>query len=474
MINRISIPLILCLAFALSTSGCERYNRMPLSNAAIDRTLESPMDADLHVESNSIGHPLLPKITVDPSDGLTPDEAAILSVLINPTLRAERDQRNLADAQMIQAGLFPNPQFTWSVDDPIGGMTEGTVKGTLWGLDWSLRELATRRTRLSEAQSNRSSINTEVLWKEWQVSQAAKLAAYQQVSLNQKAMTAEDNRNRLDDNLRRVTQAVESGFMTEQDLAAAETASSQAKSRYLELKKQAGNQRLKLNEALGIPPDAGVRVQDDVELPYRLDPPTLNQVESGLEDRRLDLVAFRKGYESQEAAVQQAILEQFPNVSVGFNRAKDTGDVVTRGFGITFDIPIFDRNQGGIATEKANRQILYDEYIQRIFEARATIAALIHNATSLNEQIESVQEEIPRFRRLVDTYREAVDRGQADILNYYNAWNDLTDKKIELIDLKQALAETRIALEIASGTAHLDEITDSPAKTWDQNGEVGS
>ena len=64
------------------------------------------------------------------------------------------------------------------------------------------------------------------------------------------------------------------------------------------------------------------------------------------------------------------MLGQFPKVSLGFNRANDTSNVHTFGFGVTVDLPIFDHNQGAIATAKATRQQLYDEYVDRLFTAR--------------------------------------------------------------------------------------------------------
>ncbi len=39
----------------------------------------------------------------------------------------------------------------------------------------------------------------------------------------------------------------------------------------------------------------------------------------------------------------------------------------------------------------------------------------------------------PGLQQLVDTYRQAVAQGQADVLSYYTAWNDLTAKRLEVL-----------------------------------------
>jgi hypothetical protein len=108
-----------------------------------------------------------------------------------------------------------------------------------------------------------------------------------------------------------------------------------------------------LHEALGLPPGAAVRVASEISLPSRLELPSERALLTGLEERRLDLVALRRGYESQDQTLRAAVLAQFPRITLGFHQASDTTNVHTTGFGVTIDLPIFDRNQGHIAIEQA-------------------------------------------------------------------------------------------------------------------------
>ncbi len=86
-------------------AGCARFTPLPLP----DRTeLPAPTDmARIRMAANRIAHPLLPPIHFDERDGLSPDEAAVLAVLLNPRLRVARDDRRIAAAQLLQAGLLP-------------------------------------------------------------------------------------------------------------------------------------------------------------------------------------------------------------------------------------------------------------------------------------------------------------------------------------------------------------------------------
>ena len=118
-------------------------------------------------------------------------------------------------------------------------------------------------------------------------------------------------------------------------------------------------------------------------------------------------------------------------------------------------LPLFNRNQGQIAIARATRQQLFDQYANRVFQAKADIAELLVTIASLNRQIKSVRHAIPDLADLVTAYQSAIQAGQVDVLNYYAAWNNLTNKKIDLLSLQLQLAQAGIALEVASGRYHV-------------------
>ena len=157
------------------------------------------------------------------------------------------------------------------------------------------------------------------------------------------------------------------------------------------------------------------------------------------------------GYESQEADLRVAVLSQFPRINIGFQEARDTTNVITTGFGITIDLPFFDRNQGQIAIEQATRKHLFDEYIARLFEAQFEIARILSDMKSIQNQLSTTEETLPSLEQLVQTYNTALQNGNAEILSYYNVRNELINKQIEVLKLKRDLADLGIALEIAAG-----------------------
>ncbi len=97
--------------------------------------------------------------------------------------------------------------------------------------------------------------------------------------------------------------------------------------------------------------------------------PTLAEATADLEHRRPDLLALRAGYESQEARVRAAVQAQFPRIEIGLTGARDTDGVRTAGFGVVLGLPVFDRQQGEIARQRATRRQLGEEYAARLFDS---------------------------------------------------------------------------------------------------------
>jgi cobalt-zinc-cadmium efflux system outer membrane protein len=90
--------------------------------------------AELRILASEINHPILHPVEMKPNEGLTPNGAAVLAVLLNPSLRAIRDQRAVSSAQVLDAGLLPDPDLSFSLDVPTGGNTAGRVNAYGLGL----------------------------------------------------------------------------------------------------------------------------------------------------------------------------------------------------------------------------------------------------------------------------------------------------------------------------------------------------
>jgi len=145
------------------------------------------------------------------------------------------------------------------------------------------------------------------------------------------------------------------------------------------------------------------------------------------------------------------VLEQFPRIIIGPTINRDTDNVRTTGFGINIELPIFNRNQGKIAIERATRQKLFDEYVNRVFETRSDIEQVESGIHFLNEQIAAAQAAEAELKRVEENYRRALAEGRTDALIYYSAWKDFMGTQSKVFDLKGQLAQAVVALELATG-----------------------
>ncbi len=208
----------------ISLNSCAVYHQKPINDAAVEQSLTPPNLEVVRVQAREIKHPILKPIDFGKGDGLSPQKAAVLAVLANPTLRAARDRRGVAAAQLLQAGILPNPGLSYSLDIPTGGDTEGTVNAYALGLNYEVIPLITRGAQVDAARAQAAAVDLDIAWQEWQTAEGAKLHVYNLVVLEQQLRTARNEEKDLQGNLDVVNRALDLGDLTVVDQAAAQTA----------------------------------------------------------------------------------------------------------------------------------------------------------------------------------------------------------------------------------------------------------
>jgi outer membrane protein TolC len=440
------------IVVAVLLGGCSFYHPMPLNDAARDKALgPQPLDR-VKVAAASLQHPLIKPIVIDGSGGFTPDEIAVMAVLESPELRATRDQRGVAHAQVIQAGLLPNPQFNQTIDVPHGNADPAYIKAYNTGLSWDVSALIARHDQIEAARASSAAVDLQVAWEEWQVAQDARLRAFRLLSMQTQLPLAQSIEQGLDANIAAIRQAYTRGYKTTGELTAATDLLTQARNTRLALEQAITADRLALGIALSLPADQILNIKPAATFPTLADEQQVaEELLTGLEKRRLDLVALELGYKSQDSNLRAAIKSQFPRIGLGFTKARDTSDVKTLGGGVSVEIPLFDRRQGVIADATATRQQLFDEYYARVAEARAEVRQILANLAATRTQLEETARSLPELEQLASSYDKAFQNHNADVLTYRDAQAALATRRMEQSKLQQDLLELGVALEIATG-----------------------
>ncbi len=443
------LGLIIGLA-ALGLCGCASYQPVPLAPESLQKRLQAPDMSEVRLQVKELDLPFLADQPFDERDGLSPEEAAMMAVVVNPGLKVARDRKGLAAAQLMQAGILPNPQLSYDLTHPSGGNTKGTVNGFGFGLGWDVSSLLTLSSKLDAARAQSSAIDLEVAWQEWQVATAARLHAYHLIIAEKRLALVQSLEKSQEELWQKLQQGTESGVKTQTDLATATLSLQDSKAQLLENQSLYELERLAFNRALGLPSEVVVPLEENNALPMP-QVQLANKLFRNAQSRRLDLQALKLGYKSQEAQVRGAIRAQFPQINLGFSAGKDTDSLRTIGFGISIDLPLFDRNQGEIAAQQASRKQLLDEYVQRLFTTRADIDHLTAAISGTRQQITGLEQSLKQEKALSKTFHTALRIGQVDLFSYYETLNRLNEKRLQILNLKQKMIDLGIALEVASG-----------------------
>ena len=445
-------PALLAAALASATlmAGCASYAPAPLHGDA-EAVLNGPDLSPAAVDAARLNHPRLKPVTIDLSQPLTPDALGLIAVIANPDLKAARAKAKVSEAQVFAAGLLPDPVITLGYDHILSG--PDTTDALLAQLAVDLMALRDRGVVLKGQRAARNQVRLDLAWQEWQTNGKARLLAARIAGLTQALKLDTEARDAGDANLARVLSAAARGDVRGDQVVAHRIAAADADDRARVAERDLAAARLDLNRLLGLRPATDIQVAAASPVPPPLDAEALF---ARARVERLDLHALEAGYDSQEAAVRKAVMDQFPSLQLTITRARDTTDNQTLGPSVNFTLPVWNRNQGGIAIADATRTQLRAEYAARLFSTRADIADLVDALRIEQRQRDAIAAQVAPLTRVAVASEAAAGRGDIarDVADATR--QSVIDKTLALAVLDQALAEQTITLELAVG-APLDE-----------------
>lgn len=438
----------LMFAMLASLSGCATYADLPLDSGAGAASV-----TQLTAPTSAMPLPALATHRFDPADGLDVTEVAMLAVANSPPLRVKRDELGIARAQAFAAGLLPDPQLALSADFPRQAGAGLSTAYSL-GLSEDITALLTRSSRLATARSQASQVNLDLLWAEWQTVAQARLLFDQMVNLRAQQARLEHEQAALATVSGYIRSALQAGNLTYDSASAGLNAEADAHKRLADTTIALHQAQSDLHQLLGLAPTATL---DLVGPPY-FSQPTPAQVQAALDDlprRRPDLLALQAGYQSQQAKVRSAILAQFPALNIGFNTARDTSAVYTNGLSIGITLPLFDRNRGNIAIERATRQQLHDDYAARVLSTRSDMQRITRDLATLDVQLATLTAHAQQLDQARASAERAWQAGMLDWPTYLAIRSNALAADVDLRSVQLERAKQSIALEALLGNTDL-------------------
>ncbi|HEU0197389.1 MAG TPA: TolC family protein [Nevskiaceae bacterium] len=387
----------------------------------------------------------------DPANELDETATAMLAVANNPHLKVLRDQLGITRAEAFNAGLLPDPQLAWSQDFVTGG-SGGPDATSPFGLGvaYDFGALLTHSTRVAAAHWQEKQADLDLLWAEWQTVAKSRILFTRVLETRQQVARLKAETRVLAPLARRIRHALSNGGLST-DLAM--TGLSAVTNAEQQLATAQGT-LVQAQQALRTLLDLRASAPLHLAGPSRVIAPDAAQVRdalAALPQRRPDLLALQAGYQSQNAKLRQAILQQFPALNIGFNRARDNAGVYTSGFAISLTLPLFNRNRGAIAIARATRRQLRGAYAARLLQTR-------NNVQRLLAQLRFEQTELPRATTHARHLDGVERRGRAaftahdlDLSTYLALRSAALDADLQLIHLRQTRAATGIALQTLLG-----------------------
>ena len=416
----------------LILAGCTAYRPLPL-----------PRRAALAPSVAALRHP---GIVLPARLGVA--DIALLAVENDPVLRAARARRGIAQAEILSAGILPNPTISAGLSPVIAG--PGTTTGWSVGLSQDLQALVTLHARTQAARAAAGGIDASILWQEWQVIGQARLLAVDLIEgarirrllAQARALLA----RRYGATSRAVAQGNASLAAVSPDLAALIAATRQAEA----ADRAQQSLRHRLAALLGLAPGAPLPLARRPDL-QPVPAGAIAAALPGIADRRPDLIALRLGYRAADARLRAAILAQFPRLTFGLTGGSDTSNVRTFGPQITLDLPVFDRNQGAIALARATRRQLRAEYAARLTQAQGEIRALRAETALLRTQRDAARARFVRTAAIAAAATSAFQAGNLTERAYVDFVTARIDAARQVLGLDQSLLERQVTMATLTG-----------------------
>jgi cobalt-zinc-cadmium efflux system outer membrane protein len=246
---------------------------------------------------------------------------------------------------------------------------------------------------------------------------------------------------------------VDAGAAGALDVGQMELELHQSRLALLKSRQETADAEAALSLLIGVHPSQFAALPDDALSELPIDILDLGHLKQLMVENGLDLAMIRGEYEVAESRLRLEIIKQYPDFELGTTFEKDPGET-SRTFELTigFDLPIFDRNQQGIAEARLHREELREKYAAAANRALAKLEHACRTYDLAREKLKWLKDNVlPRARSNVDVAKKSVAAARIDSLQYLEAERALNDVLIDTVEGELELRKSLIGIEQAVG-----------------------
>jgi len=418
-----------------------------------------------------------------PDPAMTVDEALQHTLENHPLLRARQHEVEIARAKLITAGLLPNPRLVLNVDDTHSSTdTRGEMRGGSdinlggrvvfqipTGGKWRLGK------RTAEAGIQRAqcalSVQTEVVL--LGAAQAALDVLYlQELVLLRGQLSQLAARGAEIQSARFELKAIpfSDKIIAEADAAAAEM-------RRLDTVTRLAGARLRLARAIGMEPPRPVPLRGQLVAVPIPDVP-LEKIVAVAAQTRPELAGARAAVNEAQWQVELARAKAVPDIGLGPRFATSNGhqesaggvpsetDQNAVGGRFEMDLPIFNRNQGGIAESAAQLRLSGARLDFTRLTTLNDVAAAYVELMSLRSHLSYYESQVvPLARQTEAMILEAYEARAIDPIQVSDLQQKFAQMRLNYLDLRYRYNQLLVQLELLLGRpiSDLQEAPEAPA-----------
>ncbi len=381
---------------------------------------------------------------------LTVEQALAMALRNNREIRAEVELIAASRADLVQAGLLPNPVVALTLGFPFDPVSGGTFVGASLVQSFTALWLRDGKIKAADARLNQSVLNVS--------NKALGLVAgvratHTRIVFGQRAMSLSD------DNLATIWRTIDSldarvrgGEGTSLDVNRARHQLAKVEAERTVVLRELAKERRQMLELIGFAAenaDWSAQASTDLAPIDTLDEPAVMARASA---HRLDIAAARMIVEAQQADLSTEERSRLKDLELGADFERDADGAKSIGPVIEVGIPIFDANQAQIAKAGSLARAAlanYEAISQRATrEVRVAWVELDSASRLANQHRQTV---LVIAEQNVALSQSALKSGQADVTVVLDAQRELIDARQTLSALERDAALAWIALEQAAG-----------------------
>jgi len=457
----------LAIFTALALTGCAHFDSRPLA----------PEKTAAQLESRHLDDPGLKSFFVQ-NTGRAPEtwpleqwdlnSLTIAAFYFHPDLAVARAQCQLAEAGVKTAAGLPNPTLTVTPE-----YNTTTLVPSPWGpsasLDLPIETAGKRGKRIAEAEKLSESARWSFVAAAWQIRSGVRAAlldygiAERRLPLLQKQLASQREIVRL------MQGSFAAGETSRPELTTAQMALNKIQLDASAAEAKSVEARSRLAEALGVTTAA----LEGIQLPVIFSADVTDDLASDAARHaalvgRADIRAALADYAAAENDLRLEIAKQYPDVHLNPGYQYDQGDNKWS-VGLSFDLPVFNQNQGPIAESRARRELAAAKFLQLQASVIAQVERAVAGWQSAQAQMKTSDELSAAAGQQQKSIAAQVLVGAATKMDLASAEIDLNSVRLAQLDSEAQVQSAISALEDAlqspadSITAVIEKIsTDTP------------